>query len=288
MASRRPGSGLSSFTAATVEELLAAALCKDERAILAQQRALGPEYSLERCGILPAEIVRLVRTAVNELELEVAHAVAQPDDRLGDVRAVLKTGEKLWFEVKAQTKKERFVDLTQADWVRDETDFVRWLMTENPSIMDALPVEMQLALRVGEAADYFQDWDRDSLWLADMALLADRDVRERAGVYSPADLPDFLSRKYVLHLTQQGIRIIRLDAIAPITAALAGAAADMQLNYSNQTVVSVVFACPGSASRGNVHFTYHIGYPSGVLGRHKMHALSLSGARPRIEIPSKQ
>lgn len=286
MASRRLGSGLSSFTAATVEELLAAALCKDERAILAQQRALGPEYSLERCGILPAEIVRLVRTAVNELELEVTHAVAQPDDRLGDVRAVLKTGEKLWFEVKAQTKKERFADLTQADWVRDETDFVRWRMTENPSIMDALPVEMQLALRVGEAADYFQDWDRDSLWLADMALLADRDVRERAGVYSPADLPDFLSRKYVLHLTQQGIRIIRLDAIAPITAALAGATADMQLNYSNQTVVSVAFACPGPASRGSVHFTYHIGYSSGVLGRHKMHALSLADAYPRIEILS--
>lgn len=286
MASRRPGSGLSSFTAATVEELLAAALCKDERAILAQQRALGPEYSLERCGILPTEIVRLVRTAVNELELEVTHAVAQPDDRLGDVRAVLKTGEKLWFEVKAQTKKERFVDLTQADWVRDETDFVRWLMTENPSIIDALPVEMQLALRVGEAAAYFQDWDRDSLWLADMALLADRDVRERAGVYSPADLPDFLSRKYVLHLTQQGIRIIRLDAIAPITAALAGATADVQLNYGNQTAVSAAIACPGPASRGSVHFTYHIGYSSGVLGRHKMHALSLADAHPRTEILS--
>lgn len=284
MTTRRPGSGLSSFTAAAVENLLAATLRDDLEDVSDQMRALQPEYKLGRCGIAPEEIVQLISLAVDELGLDVTHAVAQPLDGLGDVRATLTDGTKLWFEVKAQTKKGRFADLTQADWVRDETDLICWLANEDTSLANQLPQWVRMALEVSQPDTYFAGWSRNSLWLADMALITNRSVRERAGIISEANLQDFLSRKYVLHLTREGVRIIRLDAVAPIAASLTGSSMDVRLNFDNQTAASIAISCPGPAIHGSVHFTYHVGYASGVLGRHKMHARSLSEALARVEV----
>jgi len=283
MPTRRPGSGFANATAAAVEELVAAALRGDEHELIVQQEALEYERSIDRCGMQPSRVVHLVRRAVDQLALDVSDSVAQPLDELGDVRASLRDGTKVWFEVKAQTKKDHFADLTQADWVRDETDLLRWLFHRHAAFAGRLPDWVVALLEVRNPTNYFRGWNRDDLWLADIALLVHRDIRERAGIQSPTDLHSFLTRKFVLHLTREGIRVIRLDRLVPVEASLAGLAASISMNDANQTAASIAFACPGPAVWGGVHFTYHLGYPSGVIGRHKMHAISLvTGARVEV------
>lgn len=283
---RRPGSGLANASAAAIEELVAAALRRDKHEIAVLQERLEYECSIDRCGMEPARIAHLIQRAVSGLGLDVSDSLAQPLDGLGDVRASLRGGAKVWFEVKAQTKKDRFGDLTQADWVRDETDLLRWMFHSDAAFAKRLPAWVAALLEVRNPTKYFGGWSRDSLWLADMALLVNRDVRERAGIQAPADLHPFLTRKFVLHLTREGIRIIRLDRLQPIAASLSGAPASILMNYANKTAASVAFACPGPASRGAVHFTYHLGYPTRVIGRHKMHAISLVTGRDGIEVRS--
>ena len=284
MTRRRPGSGLSNATATAIERLVAAALRDDSDEIAVQREALANEYDRGRCGMEPSEVVSLVRAAVDQLGLEVTDAQAQPDDRLGDVRVALDGRRERWFEVKAQTKKNRFADLTQADWVRDATDLIRWLVSDDDELAGQLPEWALDELRVPDAS-YFQGWDRDSLWLADIALVVNRSAREEAGIRTPADLHEFLRSKYVLHLTREGIRIFGLDALVPVASSLAGERASMLFNYENRTAVAIACSCPGPPSWGRVHFTYHVAYPPlGPLGRHKMHARSLDRASPLVVV----
>lgn len=285
MATRQPGSGLANVSAAAVEDLLAAVLRSDDADVEVQRDRLQYECSIDRCGMDPDVIVDLVVVAAAGLGLDVADAFAQPLDRLGDVKAVLADGQPVWFEVKAQTKKDRFGDLTQADWVRDDTDFLRWLFHHDVGFANAMPRSVAAFLRVPRPETYFQGWDRDLLWLADMGLVSSRADRERTGVRTTADLIDFLDQKFVVHLTREGIRIVRLSLLTPVAAVLAGTPAAVSLNYANQTAASIALACPGPTGHGRVHFTYHLyDYPTGVIGRHKMHALSLVTGPNTIEV----
>lgn len=286
MVARQEGSGFANASAAAIEEIVAATLRGDEHEVELQQARLEFECEIGRCGMSPTTIVLLIRRALTRLGLDVADAFAQPLDGLGDVRASLRGGGAVWFEVKAQTKKERFSDLTQADWVRDQTDLLRWVFHHDRIFANRLPGWVGALLEVQSPSKYFAGWNRDSLWLADMALLVTRDVRQRAGVRLPTDLPSFLTRKFVLHLTREGIRIVRLDRLVPVAAALNRRTVAAATNYNNQTAASVAFACPGPLTRGAVHFTYHLGYPTGVIGRHKMHAISLDVKRNGIEVRS--
>jgi len=284
MAGRQPGSGLANASAAAIEDLLAAVLRHDGADIDVQHGRLIYEYSIDRCGMDPDEIVWLLIEAVEQLGLDVTDAVAQPLDGLGDVRASLRGGGFAWFEVKAQTKKDRFADLTQADWVRDETDLLRWLFHHDPRFAERLPKWVANLLAVPDPGRYFRGWDRDSLWLADMALVSSRAARRRAGIESTKALGEFLKRKFVVHLTREGVRIVRMSLLSPVAGILAGTPAAMQLNYANQTAASIALASPGPVDRGRVQFTYHLGYPSGVVGRHKMHAVSLANGPNTIEV----
>jgi len=283
---RRPGSGLANASAAAIEELLAAALRGDDAEMVVQRELLGFEYANARCGMDPDVIVRLVTQAVGQLALDVADALAQPMDGLGDVRASLRDGSSAWFEVKAQTKKERFADLTQADWVRDETDLLRWLRYNDRAFATRLPHWIADRLTVPDPSAYFSGWGRDSLWLADMALVSLRAARLRAGIASPLELRAFLNRKFVVHLTREGIRIVRLSLLGPVAGVLAGHPVSMQINYANKTAASIVFALLSPGARLSAHFTYHLGYPSGVVGRHKLHAASFAQSPQMIEVRS--
>jgi hypothetical protein len=280
---RRPGSGLANASAAAIEEVLAAALRRDEPELQLLEERLEYECSIDRCGMEPDRIVRLLRLATDQLSLDVVDAVAQPLDGLGDVRASLRGGARVWFEVKAQTKKDGFDDLTQADWVRDETDLLRWMYYANPMFAEELPPWIAELLELADPEQYFDGWTRDALWIADMALLVKRDIRERAGVHEPGDLGGFLARKFVVHLTREGVRIIRLDEVMPVAAALTGQPVSVMINYANKTAAALAFACPGPAVRGAIHFTYHVGYAT-VVGRHKMHARSLRPGGASVEI----
>lgn len=284
MLGRQPGSGHANASAAAVEELLAAALRGDDAEIGVQRGLLQYECSIDRCGMDPDVIVRLVTQAVAMLELDVTDAVAQPLDGLGDVRASLRSGAFTWFEVKAQTKKDRFAELTQTDWVRNETDLLRWLFHNDRAFAARLPSWVARLLKVADPHSYFQGWERESLWLADIALVQSRTARLRARIDSPATLRPFLDRKFVMHLTREGVRIVRLSLLGPAAGVLAGQPAAMRFNYANQTAATIALASPGPADRGKAQFTYHLGYPSGVVGRHKMHAVSLARGPQTIEV----
>ena len=286
MTQRKPGSGLANATAAAIEDLLAATLRGDAADVAVQEHRLAYECSIDRCGMTPDVIVRLVDQAVRQLGLDVVDALSQPLDGLGDVRASLQGGGFVWFEVKAQTKKDRFADLTQADWVRDETDLLRWLHHHDASLAKRLPRWVRDVLTVPNPATYFRGWDRDSLWLADMALVSSHPARSRADIGSPQDLRHFLERKYAVHLTREGIRVVRLSQLGPVAGVIAGTPVAMAINYANKTAASIAFACPGPVATGRTQFSYHLGYPSGVVGRHKMHATSLANCAGAIEIPA--
>lgn len=284
MVERQPGSGLGNATAAAVEELLAATLRGDFAEIHNQRELLRHECTIDHCGMDPDVIVWLVTQAVEQLGLNVSDAVAQPIDGLGDVRASLRGGAFAWFEVKAQTKKDRFAELTQADWVRDETDLLRWLFHNDRQFAAHLPSWVADLIALEDPQTYFRGWDRDWLWVADMALVSSRAARQRAGLDSKSALSEFLERKFIVHLTREGVRIVRLSQIGPVEGVLTGQAVAMQTNYSNQSAASVAFASPGPVAHGRVQFTYHLGYPSGVIGRHKMHAVSLDSRPHAIEV----
>lgn len=284
MPDRRPGSGLANASAAAIEDLLAAALRGDVADIEVQRDRLEYECSIDRCGMDPDVIVGLLLVGVEELGLRVRDAIAQPLDGLGDVRAALRDGSAAWFEVKAQTKKDRFADLTQADWVRDETDLLRWMYYDDRDLARSLPAWVAELLEVPRPRTYFRGWDRDTLWLADMALVTSQHARLRAGIDSVDALVDFLDHKFVVHLTREGLRIVRMSLLGPVGGVLSGVPVAVVKNYANQSAISLGFAAPGPADRGAVQFTYHLGYPSGVVGRHKMHAVSLARGPHTIEV----
>jgi hypothetical protein len=264
--------------------MLAAALRGDDAEVDVQRGLLQYEWSIDRCGMDPAVIAHLVNEGVARLGLDVQDAVAQPLDGLGDVRASLRDGTVTWFEVKAQTKKDRFADLTQADWVRDETDLLRWFFYHEERFASQLPGWVADLLSVRNPTEYFHGWSREWLWLADMALVPSRAVRVRSRLDTPAALRDFLARKYVVHLTREGIRIVRLALLGPVSGVLHGQPMALAMNYTNRTAASIALASPGPLERGRVQFTYHLGYPSGVIGRHKLHAVSLTRGPDTVEV----
>lgn len=283
MTDRQPGSGLVNTTTEIIEDMLAAALCGDEGTVLRCEKRLLLEVASGRCGMSPDTVVRLIRDVAASLGAPFEDAVPRPLDRLGDIRARRPDGTSIWIELKAQTMKDRFAQITEADWVRDDTDFLRWMRHNDKDFRRRLPSSIADLLDVDDPTSYFKNWDRDSLWMADMALVSSRVVREGSGIKSPKDLRSFMSKKYIVHLTRQGVARIALTEVTPIAGVLRGDAVNFDFIDSNQTAVSVALASGVTPGRGRTQFTYHVGYPSGVFGRHKMHAVSLLGASDRHE-----
>ena len=278
---RKEGSGLANDTAAAVEELLAARLEGDNDAAQISLELLRREHLLGRCGVEPQTIDGQIGDLLDVWGPSVVHATAQPADQLGDVKFIDHEGIPRWIEVKAQTTKNSFRDITQADWVRDATDFLGVLVELDPEgLSTMLPQWVIDALDLPSDAGVL---GLDELWVADQALLVNRAARARARALDPAGLWAFLEAKHILHLTRAGVRLIRLSDVPSLQAAMDGRGVHVVLNYGNQTSVSIPTACPGPWRRGLTHFTYHVGYDTGVLGRHKMHALSLERS-PSIEI----
>lgn len=284
MGTRRAGSGLANTTTAAIESMLAAILCGDKNELDVQRKLLTLERAAGRCGMDPAVVEELLSSAVRQLGFKVKQAMPQPPDRLGDVRALLRDGTTRWFEVKAQTKKDSFSAITQADWVRDETDFLRWLNHHDPDFSHQLPLSLRQLVTVPDPIGYFDGWDRDTLWLADMALVSSRSAREQADIRDVKALREMLERKYVVHLTRQGVKVIPMTSIAPIAGILRDDPVDIGYRSGNITSACIMLSSPGPAGHGFTQFTYHFGYPAGTIGRHKMHSVSLTDCAGTIEV----
>lgn len=282
--SRNVGSGLATVTALAIEELFAALLVGDRDRVAVQQQVLNGEWLGQRCGIAPAQLQTWLTSIVNQAGFPIVQAVASPTSQLGDVEATLSDGTHRWFEVKAQTKKQRFSDLTQADWIRDITDALRFLYDRDPTFAARIPAWAQPTLMVPNSNVYFDGWHFEALWLADFALITSAMLRQQAGVNRPDALGVFLDRKYLLHITQEGARLIQLSAVPSVSSVLHGGVTTRHLRHNRETATAVVVAAAGVHPLGRAHFTYHVLYRSGVLGRHKLHASALLSA-PGIYVP---
>lgn len=273
---RQVGSGLANDTADAVELMFAAAIVGSRATITQQRRRLESEYQRNRCGIDPATLTDWVVQAAKQLPFKAVEADHQPGDHLGDVALLDGNGEQMWIEVKAQTKKNRFADITQSDWIRDASDAMRWLAAFDSEFDRRLTPALRKDLAVrGAPSDYFGTWGFPELVIADIALMPDRSRRERAGVRTPDELRGFLERKYLMHVTREGLRMIRFDHLVPVASWLSGSTIEHEFKDSNSgNVVSVPTACPGPVAHGGTHFTYHLGY-NNALGRHKLHAASI-------------
>jgi hypothetical protein len=275
---RQAGSGLATDTATAIEAMLAACLRGDSDEVGRQERVLRLERQAGRCGIAPYRLRSLVEDVARNLDLDVASARRALPGNPGDVEAVLSDGSSVWFEVKAQTKKASYSDLTQADWVRDATDTLRWLLIKDKDFARTLPRDVRQPLRIDDPDSYFGEWSFRDMWLADVGLITNQRDRFNIGIAAPTDLLGFLHRKYFFHVTQQGARAILLSQLPPVSAALSGTSVEYSLKDNKTSLVSVPVRV---GTELGAHFSYHLYVPEvrgRVKGRHKLHARSLDGA----------
>lgn len=259
----RPGSGRVSATARAVERLLAAVLEGSPTAEPA--RDLDALRRRGRSGVTSRQVLKSGRAIARSLGLSVRRATT-PDPRfLSDIRLEVDGGEIFHVEVKAQTTGS-FNGLGSADWVRDETDFLRYLCYNDAAFKAKLPRWMQLKLTVDDPATYFGAWTCGDLWVADIALLPDRERRERAGVFDRTGLGSFMSNKALIHFTKTGSQVCRLVDVAGVRDVLSGR--PLQYKLTTPPKASVGVHVGGGGGRDSFNFAYYVAYRSTYRGGH--------------------
>ena len=93
-------------------------------------------------------------------------------------------------------------------------------------------------------------------------------------------------RNFLLHSTQAGSRLIRMDSLSPVAANLRGATAQSEAHAGRGCAIGVWVTAGRAPTHGDVHFSYNMEYrANGVLGRHKLHAVPPRGD-PRMASPA--
>ena len=266
---RKPGSGLANRNTKLIEELFAAILKDDRSNINFKRREIDLEYKSDRSGLTGESVTNALSSIANDLGMSFDQVRPHPSDQGGDVKAAA-SGISTWFEIKAQTKKAHFSDITQADYVRDGTDFLRRYLLDDSNALRHVTAKTASELGLGSGVDVDDRWSICDLHAADLCLLTSEESRMKVGVKKPSDLADFASRKYLLQLTQEGARLIQLSHLAPIRDILEKRFPSMRLKTSNRNELSIQMDYAGG-----VDFTYHIGYAN-APGRHKLHARALT------------
>lgn len=239
---------------------------------------IDAQYTVRRSGIDGVTAFRWIREAVDELAIPATSAESPSPDGLGDVRANLADGGHVWIEVKAQTTKP-FRELIQADWVREDTDAVRWLVVNDTALHPLLSTWTAEQLDVVEPASYFGDWDFPHLWLADIALLPNRLRRRKAGISTYDDLYRFMESKYLFHFSNEGLRVARLDRLVPVQEVMRGSEVHVSVAALTASEARAWVATPNEPGPGSTDFVYYIGYPQHeALGRHKLTNHAVEGA----------
>ena len=262
-----PGSGNDLNKSEAVEALWAAIL--GGTLTLALTSSLKNRYEETTGGALFADIVGWLQALSAEFPLPVVSATRTPLNVNGDVDATLVDGSSVKFEVKAQVKKPAFADITQSDWIRDQTDLLSRLVATTPSVTAHFS-----GVGAAELAIINVDptWSEPSLHLADLSGITNAGARQQSGVHSPAALSSFIDRKWFLHVTQQGARLCRFSELAPIKYLLGGGTPNWQ---PKANLVGRALRSLGPA--GEIWFTYHLYTHATIKGRHKMHAAALGG-----------
>ena len=269
MNTRKPGSGLANRNTKLIEELFAAILEDDRSGVKFKRREIDREYEKDQSGLSGKAVAHALSSIANDLGMTFDEVTAHPEDNGGDVKAA-SSGFPTWFELKAQTKKASFADLTQADYVRDGTDFLRKYLLGNAKALKYISAQTASEIGLGSGIDVDDRWSIQDLHVADLCLLTSKNSRVKVGVNKPSDLSDFAARKFILQLTQQGARLIKLSEMGPISDILEQKFPSILLKTSNRNELSIQMEY-----ESGVDFTYHIGYKN-APGRHKLHARALS------------
>lgn len=273
---RNQGSGFASATASAIESLTANVFAGSSTD--ADLRRIDTERGRGRCGVSPHDAERWITAIAEYLSLPVIAAVTPSPDGLGDVRLTLSDGSFVWIEVKAQTTKG-FRELIQADWVRDETDTLRYLRAHEPAFSSLLSPWILDVLDVANPARQFGSMSLSDLWVADVGLMTDRGRRLDAGVKEPEHLRRFMECKYLLHVSNEGARIARLDRLRPVKHVLSGGSVELDIKRPSACEARVWVSAGSPPTRGNIDFIYYVGYRnSDVVGRHKLHDQALRTA----------
>lgn len=276
---RKAGSGLHREISRALETLTAALFEGGPTA--AALGRIKKQQEAGRSGVSPRAAHRWIASIVDDLALPVVSAELPPNDYLGDVHLTLEDGSSAFVEVKAQTTKS-FAELIQADWVKGVTDAVRWVFAEDEDFRAAQPGWLAEMMEERAPGRYFGSWTFGDLWAADVALLTDRNRRRIAGVEEPEDLHEFLGRKYLLQISREGARLVRLDQIPAIAQVIAGGSVNRRIDRLRKSTSIKVSAGAGSAD-SDFDFVYYVGYTPKVVGRHKLTARAISEAEGVIE-----
>lgn len=274
------GSGRSRSATDAVELLLAAILRNDKPEIDKCIKKLDVARKHGASKMAGAKIFRLLRLAATQLAFEVSDAVANPGEHLGDLKVSLGDGSSVWIEVKGQTKKQRFADITQADYVRDGTDFLRAMFQNNADFSRLFDAGLRDELGIDAPLTFTRDWSLADLWMADLALLENETKKMRAGVRTPRDLTRFMEAKYLVHLTMEGVRYLKIANLRPVAALKQGQSLHVELDTRSKSKVAAIRLAVGcKPGNRSTDFTYHIGYKNSLApGRHKLHSFALSEA----------
>lgn len=270
MSPRKAGSGLHTDAALAVEELWAAHLVGAPRT--APMRALRAARAKGLCGVAPNTLDRWLGSLAGKVPFHVTAARRISPFAHADVEAVLSTGEQRWFEMKSQLTKE-FDDVTQADFARDQTDYLSRLVGTDPTF--AAHVRGGLDAWLGRPPAYFRHWTSlENLLLADIAGLTTRPARIANGVSNRAELDNYIDSKYLLQVTKDGARFTPYGDLAPIRFLRSGRAPDRILR-TNRVGKGLWIVEPRESKPW---FSYHLYNRNPQIGRHKLHARSLVGA----------
>jgi len=275
------GSGKSKRATDAVERLLAAKLESNGSRIEDELLILDEEYRRGASNMSSSSLDSLSSQVVEHLDWSVRSATASPSDGLGDVRVNLAGGEKVWIEIKAQTKKRRFGDITQADFIREGTDFLRQYANREPDFDCLVTGELRYELEIDIGLSEYSDWTLEDLWLADLLLLVNDKKKRSAGATTSSGLRKFVAKKFFLQFCEEGARLIRFDKLGPIADVLAGEPIYAKLKLSNKSVASIQVSAGSPPSHASTDFTYHVGY-NGAPGRHKLHNCAVSRSKDLI------
>lgn len=275
---RKRGSGLHKAVSRAIEDLTAALFSGQPTADALTR--IHQQQEAERSGVSARSVHRWLSEIVETMSLPVVEAEIPATDYLGDVQLTLKDGSLVFIEVKAQTTKN-FGDLIQADWIKNVTDALRWLYVADDQFRGLQPPWLAQLLEEVSPDRYFGPWSFAELWAADVALLTDRNRRSIAGVESPKQLWDFLSRKYLLQVSAEGARMVRLDRIPLIRKIIRGGQIHWDVKRLRKSTSVRVSSGPDPGS--DFDFIYYVGYGPEVVGRHKLNRYALEGASDVIE-----
>lgn len=264
------GAGFAGARANAIAKLAAAILRGDRSDMSSACREIDVEHRAGNCPIGARAIQTRLERVLRGRFVDVVDAQALGAGGVGDLEVRTRASHHP-IEVKAQLEKPSLDDITQADWVRNETDALRFLAARDRTFRERLSRE-NASLLESDPGD-FDGWTFASLWLADVALLCDSSARAVAGVGSPAQLESFLRRKHILHLSATEERLLPLADLPPVAAALRSLAT---VSYSLKENSASEVAIPVTVGGGRPVFTYHV-YPLGYAGagafcgRHKVH-----------------